>query len=127
MIIMAMQIKETLKIMRKEERIFLEKELKANRKKNGKWERLEPYPCPCQCLAIRYIKPRGKQDIFRTVKKVKTKFLKIFPITEEKQIYVIYTYIPKLNCLKEGKNMYWKQTRREEISKSKVFQMIGVV
>jgi len=121
---MGIQVKEQIKEFKKWRKNELKKELKANRKRNGNWLIIPGiYPCPCQCLAIRYIKPRGKQNIFRTIKETKRKALGIFTITEEKQIYVISTYIPE----KKGKELYWKQTKMEEISKSKVFQMIRIV
>lgn len=93
--------------MQKRFEVEAEKELKANRKKNGKWEKVSNYPCPNQCLAIRKIAPMGRQSIFRTTKKVKSFlwFKKNIPIK------IICTEIMK----KSGDIYFWKEILREEI------------
>ena len=66
---MGMQYKGLAKFLKDNLEKELKSELKANRKRDGKWEKIPGiYPCPCQCLAVRSIAPRGKQQLFRTVK-----------------------------------------------------------
>ena len=119
---MGMQFNGLSKLLKDNHQRELKRELKANRRKNGKWEKIPGiYPCPCQCLAIRFIAPRGKQELFRTVKTVKTRLWGIFPIIEEEQIYVIYTNLP----MKYGDGIVY-QTTRKEIPRSAAI-LIGAI
>ena len=83
----------------------IKKEMKKNRKKNTKWEEVRTYPSPCQCEAIRYISPRGKQQLFRTLRKVKT----FLWFTKDVPIKVVCTSIPV--C--EDGEYFWKQVKEE--------------
>lgn len=83
----------------------IKKEMKIIRKKNTKWEEVGTYPCPCQCEAIRYITPRGKQQLFRTLRKVKT----FLWFTKDVPVRVVYTSIP----VYEDGEYFWKQVKEE--------------
>ena len=51
-----------ISMMKKQREDFARSELKANRKKNGKWETVTSYPCSSQVIATRSISPRGYQN-----------------------------------------------------------------
>ncbi len=99
------EIMEAMKDNEKDNEI--KKEMKNTRKKNTKWESVMNYPCPCQVEAIRYLAPRGKQTIMRTIRKAKG-FLWF-----KKQIHIklLTTYMPA----KEDGEYFWKQTEEIEI------------
>lgn len=87
---MAADIVESLKTLKKFKDDDIKKEMKTTRKRNTQWIEIQSYPCPNQCLKIRYIAPRGMQKIFRTTKKVKT----FLWFKKEIQIKLLTTYLP---------------------------------
>lgn len=107
---MALSNEIAMKILRKAMDRTIKKEMKITRKKNTKWEYIRTYPSPCQCEAIRYIAPRGKQQLFRTLKKVKT----FLWFTKDVPVKVVYTSIP----VYEDGEYYWKQIKEEPYDSS---------
>ncbi len=78
-------------------------------RKNTKWERVETYPCPSQCLAVRT--KNGKDErLFRSVKEIKTRFLWIFTRVIPEQIYVL-----------------WVGKERKEISRDEAMEILRIV
>ena len=105
---MAFSNEKGRKILSREMNKELRRELKITRRKNTLWQKVPYFPCPNQCIAIRYICPRGTQKIFTTTKRVKT----FLWFTKEVPIKMIYTEIPK----KEGKQLYWEKKEAREFT-----------
>lgn len=102
---MALSNEIGMKILKKAMDREIKKEMKTTRKKNTKWEEITNYPCPNQCEAIRYIAPRGKQQLFRTLRKEKT----FLWFTKDVTFRVVYTSLP----VYEDGEYYWKQVKEE--------------
>ena len=100
----------SLEAMKKNSDTEIKKEMKKTRKKNTKWEEVKTYPCPNQCEAIRYISPRGKQQLFRKLKKVKT----FLWFTKDVPVRLVCTSMP---VYEEGE-YFWKQVKEEPYSTS---------
>ena len=90
--------KHGLKIMKE----FLEKELKdelkANRKRNGPWRSIQSFPCPCQCIAMRSVKPRGEEKLYRS-----------------NENHIIYRNIPTKSGWETEDRRYITETEKHEI------------